>query len=352
VPGLGTAGGKFQISTGWHSAWASNDYFDSTYNRSFTSLWRPHERISIMDVSARWNVNSRFSVALTLPIVSNHFSILLPPQSHPKGTRYGWDASGLGDMVAYTQTWILKPSTHPFGNIAFGLGMKIPTGNWDVRKMMPDETGTNFVRRAIYPAAIMPGDGGTGIIVGLSGYKTLRHPSWLRKFTVFGSAQYLINARNTNGTPSAVSSLGVPLNGRFASALTNSVTDSYAWQAGFAMKIPGTWNHENLKGMRLQFATGMEGIPSRDLFGGSGGFRQAGYTVTMGPGFSYQRKHDYFIVQVPIVIGEHINPGRTLLPGLPITGPGGIPSAGPFNFSRQLGLIGPLAVSVRYVRSI
>jgi hypothetical protein len=352
APGLGAEGGKFQVSTGWHSAWAHRDYFDSRFNRSFTRLWRPYERISVFDVSARYNVNRRFSVTLTLPVVFNRFSTLLPPQGPDRGKRYGFNANQLGDATIYTQTWLLDSQKHPHTNIAFGLGMKLPTGNWNVRKVAPDEAGKNFARRAIYPAAIMPGDGGVGVIFGLNAYHTVRRTGPLRGTTLFASGQYMVNPRNTNGTPSMVSSLGVPLNGRFASALTNSVADGYSWQAGAAFKVPMTWKYENFRGMRLRFVTGMEGTPTHDLIGGSSGFRQPGYTITIGPGFSWARKKDFIIVEVPLVIGQHINPGRTLLPGLPAKGPGNTILPGNFNAMRQIGLVAPLAISVRYVRAI
>lgn len=351
VPGLGNGKGKFLVSVGWREANASRSYFNSRLNHDFTALWLPHERLSVLDVTGQYQINSRFSVMTTLPIVFNRFSMLYPPEGKGKGLRYNSTPRGIGDVSVYTQGWLLDAKKHPFHNLALGVGIKAPTGNWNYRDLLPDESGTNFRRRAVYPPAIMPGDGGTGILVGFQGWRLLRNDlPIIHGGTVYASGNYLINPRNTNGTPSIVSNLGVPLNGFFANRLVNSVADSYNARVGIALKVPGTWQNKNLKGLRFRIEGNAEGLNSRDLFGHDDGFRQPGYTMSIGPGVTWNRGKDTFIADVPIVFNRHINPGATVLPGNGVRRNGVLVPA-PINFNRQMGLVAPMALSIRYVRS-
>ena len=163
-------------------------------------------RLSILDTTASYKVNSRVSVIATGPIVMNKFSERFPPSDPPNtGKRFTWSPTGIGDISVYTQSWLLKPIDHPFSNVALGVGMKIPTGDWNVQALLPNLTGQGFMGRAVWSPAVMPGDGGTGIIVGGTAFRTFRKPTALRGQSVFASASYLCNPRNQNGTSSVVS---------------------------------------------------------------------------------------------------------------------------------------------------
>ncbi len=347
MPGLGTGGSKFQISVGWRYAKASRSYFNSRLNHDFTDLWKPVERLSILDVTAGYRVSKRVSLIASLPIVTNNFSTLLPPLSPSRGQRYSWNANGIGDLVLYGQGAVLDQRTHPFGNIALGAGLKIPTGNWDVRANIPDQAGRNVQQRAVYPPAIMPGDGGVGVIVGFAGFKTFRKFKILRDVSFSAAGSYLINARNTNGTQSMISSLGSPLSPIFLNRLTNSVTDSYNLNVAISRRPPGVRDNPYLKGLKLNIFGRIEGVPTTDFIGRSDGFRQPGYAISVGPGAAYTYKKDTVIVEVPIVFNRYIDPGATALPGLPVRG-----GPAPFNPNRQMGLVAPASIQVRYVRSL
>lgn len=347
MPGLGNGSGKFALSVGWRYAKAKNSYFNSRLNHEISENWQARERLSILDVTARYRVNSRFNALVTMPVVMNNFNMLFPPARAERGRRHGWGVSGVGDINILAQGWVLDPKKHPFGNAQLGVGLKIPTGNYNYQANMPDISGRNFRDRAVYPAAIMPGDGGLGVIVGYDAYKTLRSPSILRSVTVYSAGNYLINARNTNGTLSIIPNLGVPLSPYFANRLVNSVADGYAMEVGLSWRPPYVWDKPWLKGLRLRAFGKCEGLNSRDLFGRNDGFRQPGYAMSVGPGVTYSHGRDTLIAEVPIVFNRHINPGATNLPG-PADSRG---RPAPFNANRQFGLVAPLSVSIRYVRS-
>jgi hypothetical protein len=348
VPGLGATGGaRFQLSVGYHQAVSDKSYFQSKVNKNFNNLWRPHERQSILDVSVRYIVTPRISVTAILPIVDNNFSVLYPPLTAARGLRSAGFANGIGDISLYAQSWLFNPRNHPFGNTALGVGIKLPTGNWDVKATLPNENGLGFMKRAVYPPAIMPGDGGTGIIFGFDSWKTIRSPMFLRGQTVFASASYLVNPRDTNGTQSIVAGLGVPLAPQFANALTNSVTDSYSLSVGTSVKLPYAWDKPKLKGLRGRLTYHWEGIPVRDLIGRSDGYRQPGYAMAISPGFTYAYGRNLLICEAPITFMQYIYPFNSAIPGLPSAK--GAPAV--FNPSRNLGMIAPVALTLRCVRS-
>lgn len=351
MPGFGsTAGSKFQMSVGWRQARITESYNGHFVNRDFSHTWMPYERMSIMDVSARYIVNRRVSLLATLPIVSNNFSMLYPPNGPGGGVRHGTNANGIGDLSIFEQTTLLNPRDHPFENIALGVGMKIPTGDWNVQGDLPNLTGTGFMRRAIYPPAIMPGDGGTGIIFGVNGFKNFRKNLLLRGNVIFGSATYLSNPRDQNGTNSIVSGLGVPLAPQFLNRLTNSVTDSYNVQIGTSIKIPGVWDKPRLKPFRGRLTFNCEGIPNRDLFGRSDGFRQSGHIFSVAPGFTYTKGNGLFICEVPLVFSRYINANKSAIPDLN-QNPDGSLSPAAFNPKVNLGMVPAAAISMRYVRT-
>jgi hypothetical protein len=318
-----------------------------------------------MDVSARYQANSRLSFIATLPIVFNSFSMIYPPDGVGNGLRYDSHPEGIGDLSLYGESWLLNGKKHPFHNVAVGCGLKIPTGNWNYKSMLPDLTGNNFAVRSVYPPSIMPGDGGFGIIVGYQGYRLLRNElPIIHGATVYSSGSYMITPQDTNTTPSMAVSLGVPLNASFANRMVNSIADSYSARVGIAIKIPGTWDKKNLKGLRFRIEGNSEGIMTRDLFGRSDGFRQPGYVMSVGPGLTYARGRDLFMVDVPIVFNRHINPTPNNLPdpGVPVDGNppqltylNGPQNAGqvgaPTNFGNNIGLVPRVSLSLRYVRA-
>lgn len=342
MPGFGAGGSKFQLSTGWRFARADTDYFGSRINRTFTDNWRPFERISILDVTGRYNFNRRYSLTAYMPIVFNEWSNLFPPQGFGRGKRFELPARGVGDLSLFGQGWLLDSKKHPFHNLALGVGLKFPTGNWRSHANYPALSGQGpIVNKSVFPAAIMPGDGGLGIALGFDSYKIFRRPTFYRGITMFCSGVYLLNPRNVNGTPSAVQLAGIPLTSNFGNVLYNSVTDSWGLRVGLSLPLPGARDNEWLKGARVLAIGQGEGVPAKDLFGRSDGFRQPGYSMAVGPGLSYTKGKDNWTVECPIVFARYINPGKTLLPS----------GSNRINFRSQIGLVPPMVLQLRWTHS-
>jgi hypothetical protein len=195
----------------------------------------------------------------------------------------------------------------------------------------------------------MPGDGGTGILVGFDAYKILAHPVPLRGVAFFADGLYLVNPRNTNGTPSAVALAQVPIPPQLSNRLVNSVPDTWNAQVGISMPLPHSIEDDYLRGLRFNVTGRGEGIPEHDLIGRSDGFRQPGYALSIGPGISYAYKHSLWSVDVPIIFARTIVPTPDLVPGFPTVVAGKVTAN--FSPTRNLGLVAPVALLVRYTRT-
>ncbi|MEL4383276.1 hypothetical protein, partial [Shewanella algae] len=79
---------------------------------------------------------------------------------------------------------------------------------------------------------------------------------------------------------------------------------------------------------RLTF--NIEGIPNKDFWGRSNGYRQPGYILNVAPGFTYSFKRTLLIAEVPIVFSRYINPRKSAVPDLSVNANGTLDAA-PFN---------------------
>jgi len=61
------------------------------------------------------------------------------------------------------------------------------------------------------------------------------------------------------------------------------------------------------KGISATLGGRIEGIPQRDLIGGSDGFRIPGYWVSVDPGVSIARGRNLFAFTVPVAVKRHVS---------------------------------------------
>ena len=104
---------------------------------------------------------------------------------------------------------------------------------------------------------------------------------------IYASGSYLFNPRDTNGVNSFRTRSGERV---------FSVADQYLIRAGISRAVP------KIPGLVVTFGGRMEGVPVRDLIGGSNGFRRPGYAISGDPGFLYQRWGYVFSCSVPWAI--------------------------------------------------
>jgi hypothetical protein len=224
------------------------------------------------DLSLTYAFTPRISATLTVPFVVNDRSQTLSFTNGAGQTiarqRFDTQASGIGDVRAVLEAWMLDPIKPTKGNLLFGLGFSAPTGEKDARDTFQVRGINNTVLAAerTVDQSIQPGSGGWGIILDLYGYREI-----IPRLNGYVNGSYTITPEEKNGVPTFRSN---PFEAEM------SIGDSYMGRAGFEYLV---WPKY---GVTLSLGGRVEGVPVRDLVGGSEGFRRPGYAVSIEPGVS------------------------------------------------------------------
>jgi len=113
----------------------------------------------------------------------------------------------------------------------------------------------------------------------------------------YAEGVYLANPREKNGTEQPTGDL--PPISLDPDLKYDSVPDQFHVRAGLTQRI---WSKI---GLAVSFGALFEGVPPRDLIGGSEGWRLPGRYVDLEPGFSLAYRHDYFPFSVPFAVYRH-----------------------------------------------
>jgi hypothetical protein len=251
-----------------------------------------------LDLNVVYAATKRLSLVMDIPFqygtrgtsIEHDFAIPNPPPLHTM------EAGGLSDIRLRGDFWLLDPDKHPNQNIALGLGVKFPTGDYAASDTAFRPTGP--VERPVDPA-IQPGDGGWGIVFHGHGFTTLSSKGWLKNTFVYVDGTYLCNPEEMNDTQQVLGDVPAATAGGDPGLLYDSVPDQFLARIGLTqVAFP-------IKELSFSFGGRFEGTPSHDLIGGSEGWRLPGYAVSVEPGISYSRGHDYIAVTVPIAVFRH-----------------------------------------------
>ena len=235
-----------------------------------------------MDVTATRTLNSRWSLAVTLPILAFGRSSLY---EHDGKSRHSTHSFGIGDARFSAYRWMFDPRRSHKGNIQLGLGIKLPTGNYDYQDYFYKKADSSVLGPV--DQSIQPGDGGTGITFEFNGFYNFSHV-----VGVYGNFFYLSNPREVNGTSTTRGGTASATNKKYNTDVM-SVPDLMMTRAGVAVMVS-----------QFTFAGGMrvEALPSSDLIGGSRGFRRPGYIVSAEPSITYVAKKISFNLAVPVAV--------------------------------------------------
>jgi hypothetical protein len=210
-------------------------------------------------------------------------------KSNPQQKRFHTQANGLGDLRISANYWIWNPKADSLNkNISFAFGIKLPTGNSNVKDDFhkPDIQKNDSVYQKPVDQSIQPGDGGFGFTVETSGYVNLS-----KKSLLYFNGFYLFNPRNINNTLSKGVLSSVP-------SVTDyhSVADQFAARFAYAYLLIRKYNFSINLGARI------EGIPAIDLIGKSEGFRRPGYIISAEPGLTAGIKRIYLSLSIPYAL--------------------------------------------------
>ena len=227
--------------------------------------------INLFDFGVTYAFNQRYNVTLSVPVFfASRYGQRTPTQvTH---------AAGIGDMSIVGHMWLVRPPAENKQNVSFGLGIKIPTGKPGAIDTVNTPTGP--LTRAV-DQSIQPGDGGVGLITDVQAFKVVG------RTTLFGTAVYLFNPRNTNGVQTG--------RGRPSESIM-SVADQYLVRLGAVLPFP------KVRGLSFSISARGEGVPARDILGDSDGFRRPGYAIAVEPGFIFSRGKDVWSFSLPVAV--------------------------------------------------
>jgi hypothetical protein len=249
--------------------------------RHFVGTVEQHERqeqatavvnkVHLFDVAVGYALTPRLTLTASVPIV-------FAKRKSGRTPDRVFHSSGIGDISLGARMWLIRPPSETRQNVAFGFGLKLPTGKPDVTNTFMTATGPVT---SVADQSIQLGDGGVGMVFDMQAYKAVKF------MTFFAGGTYLVNPRNTNGVLTG--------RGRPSEAIM-SVADQYAARIGVAVPSP------KIRGLSMSFGGRIEGVPVRDIIGKSEGFRRPGYAISVEPGFLYTRGRDTWSISMPIAV--------------------------------------------------
>lgn len=232
-----------------------------------------------IDLTASYGLTKRLSLNLTIPFVTSTRSSFTDSSD---GARHTMAAGGLADLRLTSTFWVFAPDTHHDGNLALGLGVKVPTGDHKATDIAYhlDENGNSTPALAFVDQSIQPSDGGWGVVLEAQGFQKL-----VKNTYAYMNASYLINPQEKNPDPPFDTGYSIP--------------DAYLLRAGLSYAI---WHS---KGLSLSLGGRMEGIPVTDWFGDNGGFRRPGYTISIEPGLTWMYRKFAITVTAPVALARN-----------------------------------------------
>lgn len=278
---------KWQVSFGYRYQ-RSDRHFQGTHEEPHRQVEGSEviNTVNLMDLGIRYSFNPRLSLSLGIPYLYADRSSPIRDADRTVVDRSVTSARDLGDITLVGRYALWDPVAQPKGNMVVGLGVKFPTGAYDVEDTRERLNGDGERVRTVETVdqSIQPGDGGWGAIVDMAAYRELGTTG---EYALYASGAYLINPETTNGVPT--------FRGRESEAIM-SIADQYLLRVG-AMAAPVSWN-----GFGAGLGARWEGVPVHDLFGSSEGFRRPGYAISVEPSLTWSRGVHAVSLSVPIAV--------------------------------------------------
>ena len=265
----------WEVGVAFRRLGADQWFVGSQVRESAAPFGRPlFLNIFSVDATLTYGVTDRVSVTLTFP-----FSRGTHSRFYADGNRHLVEASGLADISGIANVWLRRPSDASAGNVALGLGLKTASGaNSAVDNYF---LADGSVTKNPVDQSIQLGDGGVGVIFQLQAYRKLTASTF-----AYAYGWYLLTPREKTAVASPLA--GVPL----------SVPDVYSLRSGVSTAI---WPR---RGISASLGPRIDGIPLRDLVGGSSGFRRPGYSLYVDPGVVWTTGRSTWSVNVPVRVHQ------------------------------------------------
>ena len=234
------------------------------------------------DFFATYGISDRVYTSITIPTVINTRSSLY---EHGRNERNVTFSRGLADIRFGFGYWVFDMEKSPNGNLALGLGMKLPTGNYNASDIFYNVGPNGEPQTRPVDQSIQPGDGGFGVTLDFQFY----HKVTTNVFS-YASGFYLINPRETNGVRTFRETLSPILENEAIMA----VPDQYSLRGGLSYNISPT--------ISSSLGARFDCVPVKDLIGGNEGFRRPGNVLSIDPGVSFMKSNFVINLNVPFAV--------------------------------------------------
>ena len=234
------------------------------------------------DFFLTYGISDRLYTSITIPTVINARSSLY---EHGREERNSTFSRGLADIRAGIGYWLLDPIENSEGNIALGLGIKLPTGNYNATDVFYNvgPEGSPEVRPV--DQSIQPGDGGFGLTIDFQFYQKITTGLF-----AYGGGFYLFNPRETNGIRTFRETLSPILENEAIMA----VPDQYSVRTGLSYSLSDV--------ISASMGARFDAVPVKDIIGGNEGFRRPGNVLSLEPGIAYMHQNFSLNLNVPVAL--------------------------------------------------
>lgn len=277
------------------------------------------------DFFLTYGISNRLYASVTIPTVINTRSSLYEHGRNERNTTF---SRGLADIRVGVGYWLFDLEKNQNGNLALGLGLKLPTGNYNASDIFYNVGPEGDPQVRPVDQSIQPGDGGFGITLDFQFYRKIGEG-----FFAYGGGFYLINPRETNGTRTFRETLSPILQNEAIMA----VPDQFSARAGVSHSLNNT--------ISVSLGARYEGVPVKDLIGGNEGFRRPGSVLSIDPGIAFIKDNFSLNLNVPFAVRRERPQSVTDLETQEITGE---PRAGDAAFADYLINVG---ISYRFAKS-
>ncbi len=218
--------------------------------------------VDLFELDLNYQLTPRLSLIATVP----GMEATRHGQSSPLNV---YRSGGIGDVTVGVQSWVFRPPTENHGNVNISAQLKLPTGINDAKGYKINSDGSMTLEP--FDESIQPGDGTWGFSLATEAY----HPV-IWETSAYFTGSWLFSPQDTTGVKTFRPAPGEGV---------VSATDQYLWRGGFSRPVTGV---RLLRGLALSIGGRMEGVPVRDAFGSSNGFRRPGYVISIEPGMMYE----------------------------------------------------------------
>ena len=234
------------------------------------------------DFFLTYGITERLYSSITLPTVFNSRSSLYEHGREERNTTF---SRGLGDIRLGAGYWLFDLENHKNGNLAIGLGVKLPTGNYNASDIFYNVGPNDGPQTRPVDQSIQPGDGGFGFTMDFQLYQKIANGLFS-----YASGFYLLNPRETNGIRTFRETLSPLLENEAIMA----VPDQYSIRTGISYSISQT--------ISSSIGARFDCVPVRDLIGGNNGFRRPGSVLSIDPGVGYNKSNFSFNLNIPFAV--------------------------------------------------